>query len=251
MSACVSGSWVRRTLTSTVGLGQVVPQALHITTRAWERVMGVSQRRVDTLATPNADAAILVLGSRVKPRHAVTEHDLFETEPDSGQVLDPHRRELMKNYRGLWPGAVLVSRLARAAQLAQGNDLMIVVSGKGEARAMAWWLAMHGVDPGRIVLEYQATSTNENLENAHALMPHVRTWLVVTSDFHAPRTLAWARHLGIPIRLYHASTPSPHRQVAFAREVFALPHSLSRIAWRRYRVRFKGGALKEGSFHKG
>lgn len=135
------------------------------------------------------------------------------------------------------PAPVLEARLERARQLAEGNDALIVVSGKGEAKAMAWWLLNNGVNPSRIMLEYDATSTNENLENAQKLFPETTKWNVVTSDFHSLRTKVWAWHLGIPITVYTSPTRPPYRGQDVRREVFALAHSVLRVGWRKLAAR--------------
>ena len=134
---------------------------------------------------------------------------------------------------------VLETRLRRAADLiaellADGHDTTMVVSGRGEAGVMYDWLVDAGVDPARLLQEPEATSTNENLENAHALVPGVDKWLVVTSDFHAWRTRLWAWHLGIPITVYTARTPASEA-FNWVRELVATPHSALRVAWRRIR----------------
>lgn len=98
---------------------------------------------------------------------------------------------------------------------------------------MAGWLVERGVDKQWIRQEPQAASTNENLENAHALLPDTRRWTVVTSDFHVWRTRLWARHLNIPVRVVSARTPFPQLVVSLMRECLALPHSVLRIGWRR------------------
>lgn len=133
------------------------------------------------------------------------------------------------------PGKILVSRLSQAVSLLKGrpDSLPIVVSGKGEAGIMARWLIEQGVDPDRIIEEPSATSTNENLENAQALLPDTDRWLVVTNDFHAWRTYLWAWHLNIPITVVTSMTPSSSRMKMLLRECLALPHSALRIAWRR------------------
>ena len=88
---------------------------------------------------------------------------------------------------------VLLSRLRRALQLVEkldraGERPVVVVSGRGEAEVMAEWLQEHGLPAERILVEPHATSTNENLENAHALLPGTRRWWTVTNEFHALRT---------------------------------------------------------------
>ncbi|MFC6147538.1 YdcF family protein [Corynebacterium nasicanis] len=136
-----------------------------------------------------------------------------------------------------YPSRILVDRLRAALPLIDAPSLPVVVSGDGEAAAMADWLAEHGVDPGQVVREPYARSTNENLENAHALLPGVERWTVVTSDFHVLRTRLWAWHLGIPVRVVGAPTQRRDLVVAALRECVALPHSALRIGWRRLLAR--------------
>ncbi|GAA1472332.1 YdcF family protein [Corynebacterium felinum] len=136
-------------------------------------------------------------------------------------------------YRG-HPSRLLASRLDAAVKLAAADPAVIVVSGKNEAWPMFEYLVARGIDPVRIIVENEATSTNENLENAHRLLGDAVSMLVVTNDFHILRTKVWAWHLGLTIRTHSATSPPPHRQRAFVREVFALPHSTLRVLWRKW-----------------
>lgn len=105
---------------------------------------------------------------------------------------------------------------------------------------MAQWLREHGVAPEDIVLEPEATSTNENLERSRALFPDASRLTVVTSRYHVPRTRIWAWHLGIPVRVVAAPLPPgapASRLKHYAREVIAVPHSLARVVWRRVAAR--------------
>src|SRR5690625_5802106 len=87
------------------------------------------------------------------------------------------------------PGALLVSRLNKALKLAaRMPDSAVIVSGDGEAAAMAKYLLEHGLDPARIVQEPAATSTNENLENCFAVVDNAPVLHVVTNEFHSLRT---------------------------------------------------------------
>lgn len=129
------------------------------------------------------------------------------------------------------PDTILESRLQAALPLLDASP--VVVSGRGEAAAMAAWLVRHGVEKQEILPETRARSTNENLENAHALLPGTARWTVVTSDFHVWRTRLWAWHLGIAVEVVPARTPVRHLPVAILRECLALPHSALRILWRR------------------
>ncbi|MGP6173797.1 YdcF family protein [Corynebacterium sp. A21] len=132
------------------------------------------------------------------------------------------------------PSNILAARLKRAQPLIDAAGVG-VVSGRGEAEAMAQWLIEHGVDAAKLLLETEATSTNENLENAQALLPDTRCWIVVTSDFHVLRTRIWAWHLGVPVQVIGARTEGRAWVKMFLRECLALPHSVLRVGWRRVR----------------
>ena len=128
---------------------------------------------------------------------------------------------------------MLESRLRTALEAWRADPRPIVVSGYGEAGVMAAWLVAHGVPETSVVAEPYARSTNENLERSRALFPGAGHLTVVTSGFHVPRTRVWAWHLGIPVRMVAAPTPTTSRTTNYAREVFALPHSIARVAYRR------------------
>ena len=132
------------------------------------------------------------------------------------------------------PSRMLEFRLRRALEVWSADSAPLVVSGFGEAEVMADWLLVHGAPETSIVLEPQARSTNENLERSRELFPDAAYLTVVTSGFHVLRTRVWARHLGIPARLVAAPTPETSRAKNYAREVVALPHSVARVAWRRF-----------------
>lgn len=131
------------------------------------------------------------------------------------------------------PSRMLAARLTTAFELWQRDPRAIVVSGYEEAGVMAAWLVGRGVPEASISIEPQARSTNENLERAWALCPDAERLTVVTNRFHIPRTRIWAWHLGIPVDTVAAPTPRRSVLKNYAREVFALPHSAARVAWRR------------------
>ena len=132
------------------------------------------------------------------------------------------------------PGSLLRSRLNRAVVAARVMpDEPVIVSGFGEADVMRNYLIARGVAAGRIRVEPMATSTNENLERAHALCSEYAYFRVVTNDFHVLRTRIWAWHLGIRVRVHGVRTPKEARVWNYLREVVATPHSLLRIVWRR------------------
>lgn len=134
------------------------------------------------------------------------------------------------------PSPMLESRLALAVDMYRVCPRPVVVTGRGEAEIMAGWLAHHGVALEHIVIEPDATSTNENLEKSWALFPEATLLTVVTSAFHVARTRIWAWHLSIPVEVSGAPMPSgsPARKARnYSREVIAVPHSLARVVWRR------------------
>lgn len=134
------------------------------------------------------------------------------------------------------PSRMLASRLTKALSIYSARPRPIVVSGRGEAETMAFWLASRGVPAEHIVVEPHATSTNENLERAWALFPDASRLTVVTSNFHVARTAVWAWHLGIPVDLVGAPMPPGYpksKAKNYAREFVAVPHSLARVLWRR------------------
>ncbi|MDK7179870.1 YdcF family protein [Corynebacterium riegelii] len=142
------------------------------------------------------------------------------------------------------PSPMLESRLARALEIYHANPRPVVVTGHGEAEVMAGWLAHHGVAHEHIVIEPDATSTNENLEHSWALFPDATLLTVVTSEFHVARTRVWAWHLAIPVEVVGAPMPagSPKRKAKnYSREVIAVPHSLARVVWRRLMHKAQGG----------
>ena len=105
---------------------------------------------------------------------------------------------------------------------------------------MARWLVSHGVQAARIIEEPLATSTNENLENSRALFPDAKRLIVITNGFHVARTKVWAAHLDVPIQVVAAPTPKKSRVKNYAREVFAVPHSATRVVWRKLARRWFG-----------
>ncbi|APT84173.1 YdcF family protein [Corynebacterium aquilae] len=130
------------------------------------------------------------------------------------------------------PGPALERRLKAALPYAL-DGRPIIVTGQHEAPAMAQWLIRHGVNPEAILEENQATSTNENLENSLRLA--APPWLVVTSDFHAPRVKMWAHHHNLDVDVITAATPKHRIPYLYSREVLAFIHSSARMLWRSYR----------------
>lgn len=110
---------------------------------------------------------------------------------------------------GQRPSHTLELRLERAlAYLEEHPDTRVVVSGGqgsseriSEAESMYLWLEESGVDPSRILLEGQSTTTAENMQYSFPLIqadsssPELSVG-IVTSNFHIFRSLRLAARAG-------------------------------------------------------
>ena len=97
-----------------------------------------------------------------------------------------------------------------------------------EAEVMSAYLQkQHQIDPSRILLEDQSTSTQQNLRNAQPLLKAHQISLnqpivIATSDFHILRAKAIAKHQGYQqILSISAPTPLYIRYNSWLREYFA------------------------------
>jgi uncharacterized SAM-binding protein YcdF (DUF218 family) len=134
---------------------------------------------------------------------------------------------------------LLASRLERGHEVWAALDqrdppfppMLIVSGGKGsderqsEASAMASYLVDRGFPAGRLLLEDQSRSTEENLVLSKAIMDGVRPGAqatVVTSDFHAFRAALLARRLGLRAQVTGARVAAYYRPSAALREFAAV-----------------------------
>ena len=114
---------------------------------------------------------------------------------------------------GTVPSLSLRVRLEAALEYVQDKPgIPIVVSGAQgageditEARCMADWLIARGVDPQRILLEEQATNTEENVRFSEALLvangiDPLANVAYVTADYHLCRAVYYAA--GSPVLRY-------------------------------------------------
>ena len=137
---------------------------------------------------------------------------------------------------GTEPSLSLLSRL-EAALYYIGQDpgtFPIVVTGAqgpgeeiSEAECMAQWLIEYGVDPGRILLEDQARTTEENVRYSKALLAEYgvdegAAVAVVSSDYHLCRT-KWLWGGGMwPVAAYMPERFWPLQLNYYVREAFGL-----------------------------
>ena len=108
------------------------------------------------------------------------------------------------------PSLTLIRRMEGAIDyLEQYPDSVAIVSGgmgKGEtvteAQAMFDWMTAQGVDPARILLEPEATSTEENLLNSFAIIrargdEPQGSVAIVSSAYHLYRAKTMAKNFGV------------------------------------------------------
>lgn len=127
-------------------------------------------------------------------------------------------------------GPLLRRRVERAAALWHAGDArvrMVVSGGQGhdEPRSEAEAMAEHlveacGVPASAIDLEDRSTSTEENLALTRALGAP-EPWLVVTSEYHVPRTRVLLQRLGIRGDATDSWSSPVYRPGALVRELAA------------------------------
>jgi vancomycin permeability regulator SanA len=98
------------------------------------------------------------------------------------------------------PSLALLDRIdAARALFAAGLVDTIFVSGDARSRdedgVMARWLVAHGVPADRIVRDGMGYRTRDTMEDAVRL--GITDAVICTQAFHVPRSVAWARHLGM------------------------------------------------------
>ena len=133
------------------------------------------------------------------------------------------------------PSVQLSWRLDAAYEAYQKKQVPVIVCGAQgrdepmtEAEAMALYLKEKGVPEQDIMMDPDSFNTNQNLKNAATLLkgnPEVKKVLVVTSDYHVPRSLAIARDLGFDA----CGMGSPCKP-----EYWLKNHAREALAWCKY-----------------
>ncbi len=129
----------------------------------------------------------------------------------------------------------LTWRMDAAAEAYERKNVPIVVCGAQgpdepctEAEAMREYLLEKGIPDEIIMTDPNSFNTNENLKNAQELLkgfPNIRNVLIVTSDYHVPRSLAIARDLGFEAEGFGAKC-LPERWIK--------NHAREALAWCKY-----------------
>lgn len=144
------------------------------------------------------------------------------------------------------PSLALRERLdAALLYLSDHEDTVCILSGGqgadeavSEAQAMYQYLTARGIDPARLVLEDQSTSTRENLLFSKEILEE-RGWpnrvAVVTNEFHEYRALYIASAVGLNTAAVPASTAWWLLPTYYVRELYGILYE-----W----VRTTGGSIR-------
>lgn len=129
----------------------------------------------------------------------------------------------------------LTWRMDAAAEAYEKKNVPIVVCGAQgpdepctEAEAMRDYLLKKGIPEDDILTDPRSFNTNENLENARELLKgyqDIKRVLIVTSDYHVPRSMAIAQDLGFEAEGYGAKC-LPERWIK--------NHAREALAWCKY-----------------
>ena len=133
------------------------------------------------------------------------------------------------------PSVQLSWRLDAAAEAYQKKNVPVVVCGAQgidepmtEAEAMKQYLTTKGIPGNDILTDPKSFNTRQNLVNAGALLGEkqgIRRVLIVTSDYHVPRSLALAADLGFEA----SGLGSPCKP-----EYWLKNHAREALAWIKY-----------------
>ena len=114
------------------------------------------------------------------------------------------------------------------------NTVAILTGGQGEgediseAQAMYDWLVDAGIEPERLIIEDEATSTEENLKFSFEIIGEElesSTIAVVSSEYHLHRAKTMAKMLGVEVYGIPGRTSYPVLMTNyFIREAFGMVH---------------------------
>ena len=136
------------------------------------------------------------------------------------------------------PSVQLTWRLDRAAEVWEKRQVPVVVCGaqgndepEPEAYVMKHYLEGKGIPGDMILADPDSFNTDQNLRNAKKLLEEysadIRRVVIVTSDYHVPRSMALAGDLGLDAE----GIGSP-----CLREYWLKNHSREALAWIKYWV---------------
>ncbi len=140
----------------------------------------------------------------------------------------------VSKFKPTFPSPQLKERLDTAlAYLLKNKQVFVIVTGgqganeaEPEADVMARYLIERGVDPKRIVIENQSTTTIENFTFSRKLID-IDTAIIVTNGYHMYRAKRTARLHGFK-HVYALAAPAGSGKTikAYLREILALGYHL-------------------------
>ncbi|MDR1067442.1 MAG: YdcF family protein [Clostridiales bacterium] len=176
---------------------------------------GLARRRVTRIASRAAIIAVIAVAAIAfvisAAPIALAARGSKEREADCVIVLGA-------KVNGVEPSLTLTDRLrASLNYLKERPDAIAILSGgqgpdesMSEAAAMYDWLCERGVDPARLIIEDESTSTKENIAFSLAIInddASIRSIAVITSGYHIFRAAEIASAAGITdIRLIPAAS---------------------------------------------
>ncbi|MBA3446227.1 MAG: YdcF family protein [Pseudaminobacter sp.] len=97
--------------------------------------------------------------------------------------------------------AILARRHPEARIVVSGGAGTLLLEGEGDSDTALRLLTALGVAPERLILENQARNTHENAVYTRQLVTPKpsETWLLVTSAFHMPRSMALFKKVNFPV----------------------------------------------------
>lgn len=108
-------------------------------------------------------------------------------------------------------GAVLARRYPDVPLLISGGSGELIASGEGDAVTAARLFGALGIPQDRLVLETASRNTDENARFTASLLGDKakQPWLLVTSAFHMPRSMALFRKAGVNVVPWPTDYRSP------------------------------------------
>jgi uncharacterized SAM-binding protein YcdF (DUF218 family) len=120
---------------------------------------------------------------------------------EGGINLVRHGYELNNSADRIVEAAILARRYPDAQIVVTGGNGSLLLGGEGDAVTAPRLLEALGIARGRLLLEARSRNTYENAVFTHELVKPApgEKWLLVTSAFHMPRSMALFRKAGFDV----------------------------------------------------
>ena len=122
----------------------------------------------------------------------------------SGDASQARGQTIFDEGERITAGVLLAQRYPRARIIFTGGNGLLSLGASTEAPEAKRFLTEFGVDPARITLERKSLNTDENARfTAELLGPgRAQRWLLVTSAYHMPRSMALFENAGFNVIAY-------------------------------------------------